>query len=85
MNTHNVFVFLGLDLAKALDLIQNWRLDGPAVVHCIVDGHAILTEGSRGAVLQALVKGRVVCRRVPVHPNISQHRHLQPVERCVSK
>ena len=63
-----------LNLAVALDLVQDGRLDRPAAVRRLVDGHAVAAERARGAVLQGLVELPVVCRSVPAGASRSQHR-----------
>ena len=49
---HNSGLVLALDLSVALDLVQDGRLHGPAVVSSVIDGHAVAAEGTSRAVLQ---------------------------------
>ncbi len=48
---YNVALVSALDLAVALDLVQDGCFDRPAVVCSVIDGHAVATERARRTVL----------------------------------
>jgi len=49
---HNSGLVLALDLSVALYLVQDGRLDSPAMVSSVIDGHAVAAEGASWAVFQ---------------------------------
>ena len=69
---------LSLDLAPALDPVQDGRLHGPAGVRRVIDGHAIAAQRLRRAVLQALIKARVVQCVVPAPSDMEYVRLRMP-------
>ena len=74
LGAHNVAVLWLLNLAVALDLVQDGCLDSPAGVGGLIYGHAVTAERARRAVLQGLVEFLVVCSSIPVGANKSQSK-----------